>query len=109
LLLLIPGSDYAYALNKRIAAVRIAVLMMLCALLAGCAAGSLRPGADDPARVTNSINLSGFPPEYKRGFGAGCESAKDASGLSARRPKGDASFVQGWQDGLDYCRPKKAR
>lgn len=88
---------------------RIAVLIMLCALLAGCASRSLRPGADDPAQVTNSINLSGFPPEYKRGFAAGCESAKDASGQSARRPKGEASFVQGWQDGLDYCRPRKAR
>jgi hypothetical protein len=89
--------------------VRIAVLLLLSALLGGCASQSLRPGADDPAQVTNSINLSGFPPEYKRGFAAGCENAKDASGGSAQRPKGDASFVQGWQDGADYCRSRKPR
>ena len=86
---------------------RIAVLLLLCAVLAGCASRSLRVGADDPAQVTNSINLSGFPPEYKRGFTAGCESAKYASGRTVQRPKGDASFAQGWQDGVDYCRPRK--
>jgi len=68
-----------------------------------------RVGADDSARVTNSINLSGFPPEYKRGFGAGCETTKDTSGRPAPRPKGDATFVQGWQDGADYCRSRKPR
>ena len=88
---------------------RGSVLLLLCAGLAGCASPTLRAGADDPARVTNSINLSGFPPEYKRGFSAGCERAKDASGRPAQRPKGDASFVQGWQDGADYCRPGKPR
>jgi hypothetical protein len=59
--------------------------------------------------VTNSINLSGFPPEYKRGFAAGCENAKDGSGRAAPHSKGDASFVQGWQDGFDYCRSRKPR
>jgi hypothetical protein len=87
--------------------VRIAVLL-LAMLLGGCASQSLRSGADDPARVTNSINLSGFPPEYKRGFTIGCENAKDAFGHAAQRPKGDGSFVQGWQDGADYCRPRKS-
>ena len=88
---------------------RIAVLLLLCAVLCGCASRSLRVGADDPAHVTNSINLSGVPPEYKRGFAAGCEIVKDASGRAAPRPKGDASFVQGWQDGADYCRSRKPR
>lgn len=89
---------------------RTAVLLLLSALLGGCASQSLlRVGADDPAHVTDSINLSGFPPEYKRGFAAGCEKAKDASGRSAERPKGDASFAQGWQDGVDYCRSRKPR
>jgi hypothetical protein len=97
------------ASNKRAVAVRIAALLLLPALVAGCPSQSLRPGADDPAQVTNTINLSGFPPEYKRGFAAGCGNAKDASGRSGPRPKGDASFVQGWQDGLDYCRPRKPR
>lgn len=85
------------------------MLLLIFALLPGCASQSLRPGADNPAQVTNSINLSGFPPEYKRGFGAGCESAKYAGGGATPRPKGDASYVQGWQDGLDYCRPRIPR
>jgi hypothetical protein len=87
---------------------RIAVLLLY-AFLNGCASPALRPGADDPAHVTSSINLSGFPPEYKRGFGAGCESAKAAFGRSLQRPKGEASYVQGWQDGADYCSPRKPR
>jgi hypothetical protein len=89
--------------------VRIAVLLLFSTLLWGCASQSPRVGADDPARVTNSINLSGFPPEYKRGFAAGCEYAQDTSARGALRPKGDASFVQGWQDGADYCRARKPR
>jgi hypothetical protein len=88
---------------------RIAVSLLLSAVLVGCASQPLRVGADDPAHVTDSINLSGFPPEYKRGFAAGCEKAKDAPGRAATRPKGEASFVQGWQDGVDYCRSRKPR
>lgn len=88
---------------------RIAVSLLLAAVLEGCASQSLRTGADGPARVTDSVNLSGFPPEYKRGFALGCDSAKDLSGRSAPRPKGDASLVQGWQDGVDYCRSRKPR
>ena len=107
--LFMPWSENAIASNKRVSAVRIAVLLLLSAVLGGCTSESLRVGADDPAHVTNSINLSGFPPEYKRGFAAGCENAKDASSRSAQHPKGDASFVQGWQDGVDYCRPRKRR
>jgi hypothetical protein len=89
--------------------VRTAISLLLFAVLGGCASQSLRVGADDPAHVTESINLSGFPPEYKRGFAAGCENAKDAPGRASPRPKGDASFVQGWQDGVDYCRSRKPR
>jgi len=84
-------------------------LLSLAAVLAGCASPTLRAGADRPAQVTNSINLSGFPPEYKRGFTAGCENAREAAGRMAQRPKGDASFVQGWQDGADYCSARKPR
>jgi hypothetical protein len=96
-------------MTKKVGAVRIAVLLLLSVVLVGCASQSLRVGADDPAHVTDSINLSGFPPEYKRGFAAGCDSAKDAPGRAAPRPKGEASFVQGWQDGVDYCRSRKPR
>lgn len=88
---------------------KMAVALLLFALLGGCASQAARVGADDPARVTDAVNLSGFPPEYKRGFAAGCENAKDASSRPAQRPKGDGSFAQGWQDGVDYCRSRKSR
>lgn len=90
-------------MKKTPAALRQLLLLSFCAVLTGCASTSLRPGADEPARVTDSINLSGFPPEYKRGFTAGCEYARHGSAGSARHPKGDAALVQGWKDGRDYC------
>jgi hypothetical protein len=102
-----PPTAPAIASLDKTAAASIGATLLLCALLGGCA--SLRAGADDPARVTQSINLSGFPPEYKRGFSAGCEDAGNASGRSARRPKGAGSFAQGWRDGLSYCRPQRPR
>jgi hypothetical protein len=104
-----PSPGIVIALHRKVATVKILALLLLAAVVAGCAAPALRAGADNPAQVTHSVNLSGFPPEYKRGFTAGCESAKDTPAGSAQRPKGEASFVQGWQDGLDYCRPRKPR
>jgi hypothetical protein len=83
--------------------------LLLLTLLAGCAPQSLRPGAEDPAQVTRSINLSGFPPEYKRGFGAGCADAKSASGRAPQRPKAEPAYVRGWVDGVHYCSPRAPR
>ncbi|MFO1362164.1 MAG: hypothetical protein U1F45_06755 [Burkholderiales bacterium] len=83
-------------------------LLALLALLAACAAGPqepLRPGADKPQTVTSAINLSGFPPDFRRGFGEGCDAAR--ANDPARRPKGDSAYAVGWNDGFDYCRPKK--
>ena len=75
-------------------------------LFAACAAQEpLRPGADKPQSVTTSINLSGYPPEFRRGFTEGCSAAR--ANDPASRPKGDGQFAVGWNDGLDYCRPKK--
>lgn len=96
-------------MKKPTTALRKILLLSLCASLAGCAAPPLRPGASEPARVTDSINLSGFPPEYKRGFTAGCEYARHASAGSAQPPKGDAALVQGWKDGRDYCTQRTRR
>lgn len=75
-------------------------------LIAGCAGDdNLRPGAQHPSTVTSSLNLSGFPPEFRRGFTDGCAAVR-ASG-SAQRPRGEAQYVAGWQDGFDYCKPKQ--
>lgn len=83
------------------------IIFLLPLFLVACAGTQepLRPGAERPQSVTDSINLSGFPPEFRRGFTDGCAAARanDASG----RPKGDGAYVVGWSDGFDYCRPKK--
>lgn len=81
--------------------------LLLVAFLGACAPTSMRPGAEDPAQVTRSINLSGFPPEYKRGFGAGCAAAKNALGQAVRRPKARGSYLRGWVDGKHYCSPRQ--
>lgn len=66
------------------------------------------PGVDAPVgterarQATRSINLSGFPPEYQRGFTDGCAQAGTAA---ASKPTGvDTQFASGWNDGLAYCR-----
>lgn len=76
-------------------------------LLAACAGTdpSLRPGAGDPATVTSNVNLSGYPPEFRRGFTEGCAAARAATG--AQRPKGDGPYAVGWSDGFDYCTSRK--
>ena len=77
---------------------------LIFALLHGCAQPGLRAGAAHPAQVTQAVNLAGFPPEYKHGFTAGCESASNSA---SKRPKGAGSYAQGWKDGRDYCSPRK--
>ena len=76
---------------------------LLAALLcAGCAhEAAERPGASKPATVTQSINLSGYPPEFRKGFTEGCSAARAKA--PGTRPKGEAQYVSGWGDGYDYC------
>jgi len=72
--------------------------------LAGCATGEVRPGAENPETVTQSINLSGYPPEFQEGFKAGCAAAR-ARGKAERPPSG-GQYAVGWNDGFDYCSRK---
>jgi hypothetical protein len=96
--------DHAVIASERIPAAGIGLLLPLCVVLAGCVSQPLRPGAGNPPQVANSINLSGFPSEYKSGFNAGCASLNNTSGFRRIPPNKGASFVQGWRDGVDYCR-----
>ena len=96
-------------MNGNPAIARFGTRLLLVALLGGCAQPPLRPGADNPAQVTNSINLSGFPPEYRRGFSAGCADAGRTSRRDSRHRLSTSAFVNGWQDGVDYCRTRKGR
>lgn len=85
----------------------LALISSAALLLGACTSASLRPGAEDPATVTTAVNLSGFPPEYKRGFSAGCAAMRERGATDP--PKGAALFVQGWRDGAHYCSPRQPR
>jgi hypothetical protein len=79
-------------------------LMVL--VIAGCASLPGGSGGAGEKRVSTT-NLSGFPPEYKQAFAAGCDRFL-AGGSLAEAPtgKGGASIMvaQGWRDGFDSCR-----
>ena len=79
---------------------RRSIMILLAAVAAGCATTPepVRPGAQNPATVTNSINLSGYPPEFRRGFTEGCTAARNNN--AAGRPKGDGQFAVGWNEVL---------
>ncbi len=70
----------------------------------GCATPDVRPGAENPRTVTQSINLSGYPPEFQRGFKDGCDAARTRN---SAKPKTADQYGQGWNDGFDYCSPRK--
>jgi hypothetical protein len=88
------------------------VIAFVIAALAGCGEAPVRSGAPEPTGsampeptgVSRTVNLSGFPPEYKRAFEDGCTAAKRSN--SASRPRGDGPVAQGWNDGYAYCRPR---
>jgi hypothetical protein len=50
------------------------------------------------------VNLSGFPPAYRRGYADGCESVR---GGSRRRDENrfqrDVDYTMGWNDGFSVC------
>jgi hypothetical protein len=76
--------------------------------LAGCGTpDSVRPGAEDPDNVTRSVNLSGFPPEFRRGFTDGCAAAR--AGQSGAPSGASGQYSVGWRDGFDYCTPQKVK
>jgi hypothetical protein len=83
--------------------VRCLIAILSIAAAAGCATEKdLRPGAPNPAKVTDSINLSGYPPEFRRGFTDGCTAAR--ANAAATRPPGEGQYLVGWKDGFDYCK-----
>jgi hypothetical protein len=81
-------------------------VLLLVAGMAACVSDrDLRPGASKPQSVTNAINLSGFPPEFRKGFTDGCSAAR--ANEAPARPNAEGQYTVGWQDGHDYCKPKK--
>ena len=84
------------------------VMVLATALAAGCASQPAPPTQPAPAPKP-SVNLSGFPPEFRQGYGDGCVSAQPntARARDEERYKSDANYAQGWRDGYDICRRRK--
>ena len=90
------------------------------ALLAACATTSQGP-ATTPASSRSAaptapapyvepppppVNLQGFPPTYRLGFGDGCETGRGNEKKDPVRFGNDGNYRVGWQDGLAQCRKK---
>lgn len=67
----------------------------LALLAAGCASQSTPPAP--------TVNLSGYPLEFRQGYADGCASANAARKRDETRFKADANYAQGWRDGRDIC------
>jgi hypothetical protein len=78
---------------------RLRTALLLATLAVGCAPSKPAPPA---------VNLSGFPPAFRDGYAAGCESAR--RGGAPRRDEAryahDRQYAAGWRDGFDVCKKK---
>ena len=101
--------------------IRFAVALLLAAL-AGCATVSpsepelpstpstapAPPPAPKPyvEPPPPPVNLQGFPPTYRLGFGDGCATARGTEQKDTARFAGDGNYRTGWQDGVAQCKKK---
>jgi hypothetical protein len=85
-------------------------------VLAGCASVT-PPPAPDPGPAPNvprpyveppppPVNLQGFPPTYRLGFGDGCATGRGTEKKDPVRFGNDGNYRVGWQDGLAQCKAK---
>jgi hypothetical protein len=93
--------------------------MLLISLACGCAmigpGGGLGPtpyGTPTPSQPQgdpnppSSVNLQGFPLEYRQGYADGCASISGSERKDATRFKNDGQYRTGWQDGNALCRKR---
>jgi len=89
----------------------------LLASIAGCASVPPPPSAPMPTVPSvpakpapyvepppPPVNLQGFPPTYRLGFGDGCATGRGAETKDPARFSSDGNYRVGWQDGLAQCR-----
>ncbi len=76
------------------------LLLLLAA--AGCASSK-------PVPAPASVNLTGFPPAFREGYGDGCASAGGRVRKDATRFEEDRQYASGWRDGLDACRRRQQK
>ena len=76
-------------------------------LLLGMLAGCVNTVGSQP----RSVNLAGFPPSFKDGYGDGCQSARALVGSrrDEKRFASDRQYASGWRDGFDACNRSKSR
>jgi hypothetical protein len=97
---------------------RLSTAILLC-LVAGCATVSPAPEPTPPATPPPKapqapapyvepppppVNLQGFPPAYRLGFGDGCATGRGNEKKDPVRFSNDGNYRVGWQDGLAQCR-----
>jgi hypothetical protein len=101
--------------------IRFASIFLLAAV-AGCATVAPPPASPVPSGAPSSapapapkpyvepppppVNLQGFPPTYRLGFGDGCATARGTEQKDAARFSADGNYRTGWQDGVAQCRKK---
>ena len=93
----------------------IPALVVVLALVAGCATPGTGPGAPGPSapplpRTAEPppppVNLSGFPLPYRQGYADGCASATGPQRRDAARYGADSNYRTGWIDGSALCKRK---
>ena len=94
---------------------RIFALAVITAI-AGCATpppAPTTPAAPAPATpapyvepAPPPVNLQGFPPSYRLGFGDGCTTSRGTEKKDPVRFGNDGNYRIGWQDGLAQCKKK---
>jgi hypothetical protein len=52
----------------------------------------------------SSVNLQGFPLEYRQGYADGCASASGRERKDATRFRSDGQYRTGWADGNALCK-----
>lgn len=80
---------------------RLISVALAAVLATGCAS---QPVSVSPP----TVNLSGYPPEFRQGYADGCTSAKPdaARKRDEVRFKADANYAMGWQDGYSICKSR---
>jgi hypothetical protein len=90
--------------------------LLLAIVMAGCATTSAPPAPPAPPKPAvpapyvepppPPVNLQGFPPTYRLGFGDGCATARGTDKKDPVRFGNDGNYRVGWEDGLAQCKAK---
>jgi hypothetical protein len=93
--------------------------MLLISLACGCATigpgggpGPTPYGTPTPSQPQgnpnppSSVNLQGFPLEYRQGYADGCASISGSERKDPTRFKSDGQYRSGWQDGNAMCKKR---